>query len=106
MKKVFISQAMNGKTQATILAERAEAIGKAKEIFGEIEVIDSYFEDYNPEKGCVPLKYLAKSLELMADADIVFFAKGWREARGCRIEFECAKAYGIHQCSCDGWIDK
>lgn len=96
MKKLFISQPMNGKTNEEILAVREKAIDSAKKNLGDdVEVIDSYFEDYNPENGCVPLKYLSKSLELLADADIAYFAKGWEEARGCRIENQCAIAYGI-----------
>ena len=94
--KVFISQPMNGKTNEEILAVREKAIDSAKKNLGDdVEVIDSYFEDYNPENGCVPLKYLSKSLELLADADIAYFAKGWEDARGCRIENQCAIAYGI-----------
>ena len=38
--------------------------------------------------------YLAKSIEAMSEADIVIFANGWEETRGCRIEFEIAKQYG------------
>lgn len=96
MKKLFISQPMNGKTEEEILAVREKAIESAKRNLGEdVEVIDSYFEDYNPENGCVPLKYLAKSLELLADADVAYFAKGWEDARGCKIENACAIAYGI-----------
>ena len=96
MKKLFISQPMNGKTNEEILAVREKAIDSAKKNLGDdVEVIDSYFEDYNPENGCVPLKYLSKSLELLADADIAYFAKGWEDARGCRIENLCAIAYGI-----------
>lgn len=96
MKRLFISQPMNGKTEEEILAVREKAIASAKRNIGEdVEVIDSYFDDYNPEKGCVPLKYLSKSLELLADADVAYFAKGWEEARGCRIENQCAIAYGI-----------
>ena len=56
MVRIFISQPMNGKTEEAILAERDEAISRAKEIYGEVEVIESYFEDYNPNKGCIPLK--------------------------------------------------
>lgn len=94
--KVFISQPMNGKTHEKILSERNAAIEHLKELYGEdIEVIDSYFEDYNPENGCIPLKYLAKSLELLADADVAYFCKGWEDARGCRCENYCAIAYGI-----------
>lgn len=96
MKKLFISQPMNGKTNEEILAVREKAIDSAKKNLGDdVEVIDSYFKDYNPENGCVPLKYLSKSLELLADADIAYFAKGWEDARGCRIENQCAIAYGI-----------
>ena len=96
MKKLFISQPMNGKSEQEILAVRKNAIESAKIMFNEdVEVIESYFEDYNPDKGCVPLKYLAKSLELLADADVAYFARGWEQARGCRIENQCAIEYGI-----------
>ena len=96
MKKLFISQPMNGKTEEEILAVRKKAIESAKVMLNEdVEVIESYFEDYNPDKGCVSLKYLAKSLELLADADVAYFAKGGESARGCRIENQCAIEYGI-----------
>ena len=97
--KIFISQPMNGKTEEEILKERYEAIKCIKndlECMGQdIEIIDSYFEDYNPNEGCIPLKYLAKSLELLADADIALFIGEWHKYRGCKIEYECAKQYGI-----------
>lgn len=96
MKKLFISQPMNGKTEEEILAVRNKAIESAKNMLNDdVEVIESYFKDYNPDKGCIPLKYLAKSLDLLADADIAYFAKGWESARGCKIENDCAIAYGI-----------
>ena len=96
MKKLFISQPMNGKTEEEILAVRNKAIESAKIMLNDdVEVIESYFEDYNPDKGCIPLKYLAKSLDLLADADVAYFAKGWESARGCRIENQCAIEYGI-----------
>lgn len=51
------------------------------------------FEDFD---GATPLKFLAKSLMVLADADAVYFADGWRETRGCRIENRCAVAYGLN----------
>ncbi len=42
-----------------------------------------------------PLYYLAKSLEIMSKCDAVYFCKGWKQARGCKIEHEAAKAYGL-----------
>ena len=93
--KVFISQPMNGKDEQTILEERAEIVSRIKEQYPDAEILESYFEDYNPSTGNVGLKYLAKSLELLADADEAWFAPGWQNARGCRIENDCAIAYGI-----------
>lgn len=95
MKKVFISQPMAGKSKEVILAEREEAIEELKKIIGEeFRVIESYQDDYDPTVGN-PLTLLSKALELLVDADIVYFAKGWQDARGCRIENTCAHEYGI-----------
>lgn len=94
MKKLFISQPMKGKTDEEILKEREKAIRSAKEHLGEeIEVIDSFFQSAPVDVR--PLWFLGKSLELLSTADVAYFAKGWEEARGCKIENECAIAYGI-----------
>ena len=94
MKKLFISQPMKGKTDEEILAVREKAIESAKKYLkecgeeDEIEVIDSFFQNAPAEAR--PLWFLAKSLELFSTADVAYFAKGWEDARGCRIENECA----------------
>lgn len=94
MKKLFISQPMKGKSDEEILREREKAISDAQSFFGEpVEVIDSFFQ--GAPVGAKPLWFLGKSLELLSDADIAYFAKGWRDARGCRLEHDAAKAYGI-----------
>ncbi len=99
MKKLFISQPMRGKTQKEILAVRERAIQSAKNylrgkgVTEEIEVIDSYFPD--APKEARPLWWLGKSLELLSEADVAYFAPGWEEYRGCRIENTCAIEYGI-----------
>lgn len=94
MKKLFISQPMRGKTNEEILAVRERAIESAKRNIGEeVEVIDSFFKDAPTDAN--PLWYLAKSIELLSTADVAYFAKGWEEARGCRIENTCAIEYGI-----------
>lgn len=94
MKKLFISQPMRGKSDEEILAEREKAIKVAQELVGEpIEVIDSFFQ--RAPADARPLWFLGKSLELLATADVAYFAEGWQDARGCRIEHECAKEYGI-----------
>lgn len=94
MKKLFISQPMKGKSDEEILREREKAISDAQSFFGEpVEVIDSFFQ--GAPAGAKPLWFLGKSLELLSDADIAYFAKGWRDARGCKLEHDAARAYGI-----------
>ena len=99
--KIFISQLMKDKTPEEILVNRAYAIEHARRIYDgqPLEIIDSYFEDYDPkcEGERRALKYLAKSIELLADADAVVFAPGWESGRGCKIEQLCAIEYGIHR---------
>lgn len=94
MKKLFISQPMNGKTDEEILKERNKAINIVKDIVGEeVEVLETFFDDLGPDKK--PLHYLAKSLEYLAEADIAYFVPGWENSRGCKIEHQCAVEYGI-----------
>ena len=65
-----------------------------EEKLGEpVEVIDSFFQSAPADAR--PLWFLGKSLELLSTADVAFFAKGWEEARGCKIENTCAIEYGI-----------
>lgn len=86
--RVFISQPMNGKSDRMIREERQPVVEACKK--NGWEVIDSVF-DMGPGSA---IKYLAKSIELMDDADRVVMMKGWERSRGCRIEHEVAVAYG------------
>lgn len=94
MTKIFISQPMKGKTNEEILAERAEAVAKLEKHMDDIHVIDTVLTVTVPEHH-PGLVYLAHSIEMLDDADVLVCIKGWQKARGCRIEHECAKAYGI-----------
>ena len=95
MKKLFISQPMRGKTNEEILATRKKAIESVERNFGEpVEVIDSFIQDAPHEVN--PLWFLGESLKLLSTADVAYFAKGWENARGCRIENQCAIEYGIN----------
>ena len=97
MKKLFISQPMRGLTDEEILKAREEFKNKAEKTIGEpLELINSFFEDYPEEiNKYIPLWYLGKSIQLLSQADIVYFGSDWRNARGCKIEYEIANAYGI-----------
>ena len=94
MKKLFISQPTRGKTDEEILAVREKAIKSAKKHVGEpVEVIDSFIQ--SAPVDAKPLWYLGESIKFLSEADVAFFAKGWDEARGCKIENTCAIEYGI-----------
>ena len=95
MKKLFISQPMKGKTDEEIIEVRKKAIESAENQLGEnVEVIDSFFQ--NAPHDAKPLWFLGKSLELLSTADAAYFADGWNDYRGCRIEHTCAIEYGIN----------
>lgn len=86
---------MNGKSDEEIKKERQDALLQAVATYGEeVELIDSFFE--SAPHDAKPLWFLGKSLELLSTADIVYFASGWESARGCKIEHECAVAYGLN----------
>lgn len=92
--KVFISQPMNGRTDEEIKQERERITTELQGRYGDVEVIESFFESAPHEAK--PLWFLGKSLELLSTADLAYFAKGWEDARGCRIENRCAIEYGIN----------
>ena len=95
MKRLFISQPMRGKSDEEILAVREKAVASAERYLGEkVEVIDSFFQGVARE-GNRGLCLLGKSLELLATADVAYFAKDWENYRGCKIENLCAVEYGI-----------
>ena len=97
MKKIFISQPMRGLTDEEILKAREEILIKAGKKIGEpVELIDSFIEDYPGEiNKHIPVFYLGKSIQFLSQADIAYFGEDWRNARGCKIEHEIAKQYGI-----------
>ena len=96
---------MKGKNDDQIKGEMESIkkliIEKYKSVFNEIEFIDSFTEGAGKEiqlKGdAMGLWYLGQSLCKLAEADAVFFADGYENFRGCRLERECAREYGI-QC--------
>ena len=99
MKRAMLSQPMAGKTDDEIKETREKAIktleNKGYEIVNTLFTDEWYSKEKMAERGVVqiPLCFLAKSLENMSLA--AYFCKGWENARGCRIEHEAAKAYGL-----------
>lgn len=94
--KIFISQPMKNRSNEEIRTERRKIMEYVQKIFPDekVEEINSYF-DMDIQSKNTPLKMLGMSLELLAEADVAVFADGWSIARGCRIENEASKLYGI-----------
>lgn len=100
-KKAMLSQPMLGKSYEEIIATREKAIKTLKEKC--FEIVNTLYTDewYSKEKMAergvihIPLCFLAKTLENMSLCHAVYFCKGWENARGCKIEHEAAKAYGL-----------
>ena len=99
--KAMLSQPMAGKTDEEIIATREKAI-KDLEAKG-YEIVNTLFTDVwqsnesMKARGVVqiPLCFLAKSLENMSLCHAAYFCKGWKKARGCKIEHDAAIAYGL-----------
>ena len=101
IKKAMLSQPMAGKTDEEIVATREMAVSFLESAGYEIVntlFTDEWYSRENMEKRVVvqiPLCFLAKSLENMSLCHAAYFCKGWENARGCRIEHDAAKAYGL-----------
>lgn len=100
-EKAMLSQPMNGLTDEEIIATRERAIvaleKQGYDIINTLFTDEWYSADQMKARGVVqiPLCFLAKSLENMSLCHAAYFCKGWEKARGCRIEHEAAKAYGL-----------
>lgn len=98
-RNVMISMPMNGLSEEEVahkyldVKEYLETLGYA--------VVNTLFDDVSEDElaavgiANTSVWYLAKSLDQMSRCDTVYFCKGWRAARGCKIEHEVAKQYGI-----------
>jgi hypothetical protein len=101
MKKAMLSQPMAGRTQEEIVATREKAISaldaRGYTIVNTLFTDEWYSTEKMTERGVVqiPLCFLAKSLENMSLCHAAYFCKGWENARGCKLEHDAAKAYGL-----------
>lgn len=101
MNKIMISQPMNGLTEEQITNAKNKFLEYAKK--ENLEPLNTYFKDewYSQDsmnlRGIVqiPVCFLAKSIENMSLCHKAYFAKGWENARGCKIEHEVALQYGL-----------
>lgn len=92
---VFVSLPMRNRPDDLIRKEMEDIMVYIRKKYAPVTVylIDSIITcpmDGHPGAAC-----LGKSIEMMATADLVVFAPGWSETRGCQIEYEVAMEYNI-----------
>ena len=93
--KIFIVQPMNGKSDETIMHERTQVKQHILEKYPYAEFVESFIMDDAPADSMPPLFYLGESIKCLAKADTIYLCDNWDKARGCRIEYQCAKEYGL-----------
>lgn len=95
-KTAKVSQPMKGKTDEEIICTREKAVQELMER-GYLVMHTLFDQSAMEARGVVngPLCSLAMALDKMSLCHAVYFCKGWEQARGCRIEHEAAKAYGL-----------
>lgn len=98
--KVFISMPMKSKSVEQVKQERDRFFKAIKKQIPSAELIDSVIDGADKEIAIKGDKtgvwYLGTSLQIMAKAEFVFFAPGWEEARGCKLERRVAESYGMY----------
>ena len=87
----MISQPMKGKTKELIKEERKVLVQEFED--RGYEVLDTIFDEA-PKNVDEAIWFLSKSIEYLAQADVIFFMKGWEKARGCKIENKICQDYG------------
>ena len=97
-KKVMISQPMAGKTNLEI----AEVRKKATQYLENkgFEVVNTFFKEgfdrmIDVQSFDKSIYYLSMAFKTLSECQAVYFCQGWEEARGCQIEHEVAKKYGL-----------
>ena len=98
MLRVFISCPMNGLSDEEIIKTRTDIKDKlGKTLASDFEIVDSFFTNFHVSGNShidPAMYYLGMAICKMANSDVVVFAKGWDKARGCKMEYEIARAYG------------
>lgn len=90
--KIFISQPMRGWTDEQIQQVRQAVRKRLRREYGE----DVQFQPVVAyEKTENPAFFLGSAISQLAHCDAAYFATGWEEARGCKIEHDVCTEYGI-----------
>lgn len=89
---------MKSKSTEQVRSEMQKVFEQIKAKLPEAELIDSVIDGADAkiavEGDDAGLWYLGKSLQMMAEADMVFFVDNYKDFRGCSAERMVAESYG------------
>lgn len=91
--KIFISMPMKGLSESEIAGLMTDYANQLHKVYPDAVFIDSLIR--KEELNESPVYNLGTSIQMLSQADLVFFAHGWYSARGCRIEREVCIEYDI-----------
>ena len=92
--RIFLSLGMRGRDEKDVLHDIEEATFYIKRIYPDCEVVNTYRQEGVPEI-VAPTYYLGRSIQILGSCDQVWFLNDWKNYRGCLVEHEVCKAYGI-----------
>lgn len=93
--KVFISQPMRGRSEEAIERERSLILDSLPSLLGESDILEIPKLSKLVSASNKPLCCLGMSMQDLSNADLVVFAPGWRDARGCILEHAACLLYRI-----------
>jgi len=100
---IFLSYPMAGKELSALEATRERLTTLAKHYFQYMKQYSNALDDYDDVEiidnlyavGDSCLELIGQAVLKMAKANAIFFANGSQNAKGCQVEYEIAKRYGI-----------
>lgn len=88
-KKLYISLPISG-YQLDAVQREADAYKKLWQDEG-YEVVTPF--DLSPDSDKPYSYHMGKDIEGLLECDVVYFAPGWVESKGCNLEYAAAKIY-------------
>lgn len=88
--KLFVSIPFDGIKDKEDYRAKCQSLASRVETYlgHSIELVDGWID-----QSCSAAETLGKSIARMARANVVIFAKGWDQARGCRLENAVTQSY-------------
>lgn len=92
MKKIMISQPMDGKEAFQVREERLNIIDKLEK--DGWTIVNSIVSIQIFKDASVDIYNLSRAIRIMSRVDNIYFMKGWEHSKNCKIEHEVAICYG------------